>query len=247
MEESMKPIPDPQPRDPAWTGLYRVGGVTAFILVAIPLIQLAVFAAAPPPLEGTASDWFTLFQQNAILGLLGFEILLVIYSLLSVVLSLALFASLRHEARSLSALFLVSSLIGALAFVAARPAFEMLYLSHQYAAATTETEKVIFLGAGEAMVAAFHGTAFWVSYLLGSVTGFLVGAAMLRGRIFSKATAYLRIGSAAFDFGIFVPGIGLYISILSVLLLMAFHVLVGLRLLRLSSEASYPSVGSEAA
>jgi len=57
---------------------------------------------------------------------------------------------------------------------------------------------------------------------------------MFRSGVFSKTTAYLRIGSAVFDFGIFIPRIGLYISILSVLLLMAFHILVGRRLLRLA-------------
>lgn len=229
----MNPTANAQSSDPAWRGLYKTGGVTALVLVAIPLIQLVIFIVAPPPLEGTAAEWFTLFQQNAILGLLGFEFLLVIYSLLSVVLSLALFAVLSPGARSLSALFLVSSLIGAIAFVLARPGFEMLYLSHQFTAAPTEAEKTVFLAAGEAMVTAFHGTTFWVSYILGSITGFLVGAAILRTRVFGKVTAYLRILSGIFDFGIFIPGIGLFISVFSVLLLMAFHILVGRRLLQL--------------
>jgi hypothetical protein len=109
----------------------------------------------------------------------------------------------------------------------------MLYLSHQFTAASTEAQKTVFLAAGEAMVAAFHGTAFWVSYILGSITGFLVGAAILRTSVFGKVTAYLRILSGIFDFGIFIPGIGLFISIFSVLLLMAFHILVGRRLLQL--------------
>jgi len=221
----------------AGSGLFKTGGVIALVLVVIPLVQLVVFVVSPPPLEGTAAEWFTLFQQNALLGLLGFEFLLVIYSLLSVVLSLALFAALRREARSLSMLFLVSSLIGAIAFVLARPAFEMLYLSHQFTAAPAEAQKTIILAAGEAMVAAFHGTAYWVSYILGSITGFLVGAAILRASVFGKVTAYLRILSGIFDFGIFIPGIGLFISVISVLLLMAFHVLVGRRLLQLPSKA----------
>jgi hypothetical protein len=233
----MNPTAESQTRDPAWGGLYRTGGVTALVLVAIPLVQLVVFAVAPPPLEGRAVEWFALFQQNAILGLLGFELLLVIYALLSVLLSLALFVALRPAARSLSALFLLSSLIGAVAFVLARPAFEMLYLSQQYTAAPNEAQQTVILAAGEAMVAAFHGTAFWVSYILGSITSFLVGAAILRAGVFGKVTAYLRILSGIFDFGIFIPGIGLFISVLSVLLLMAFHVLVGRRLLQLASRS----------
>jgi hypothetical protein len=129
----------------------------------------------------------------------------------------------------------VLSVIGGMAFVAARPALEMLSLSQQYAAATTDAHRAAVLAAGETMVAIFHGTAFQVSYLLGSVTGFLIGAAMLRSDVFSRATAYLRIGSSVFDFGIFIPGIGLYISLLSVLFLLAFNILVAHRLLQLGS------------
>lgn len=241
----MKANADPHSSDPPWDGLYKTGGIAALILVAIPLVQLVIFTVAPPPLEGTAAEWFALFQKNAILGLLSFEILLVIYSLVSVVLSLALFVALRPAARTLSTLFLASSLIGAVAFIAARPAFEMLTLSHQYAAATTDAQRGVYMGAGEAMLAAFRGTAFQVSYILGSVTGFLVGAAILRSRVFSRATAYIRIGSGILDFGIFIPAIGLFISILSVLLLLAFHVLVGRRLLQLSSRGSESSLKSE--
>ena len=86
------------------------------------------------------------------------------------------------------------------------------------------------------MVAIFHGTAFQVSYILGSITGFLIAAVMLRSGIFSKTTAYLRIGSSVFDFGIFIPGIGLFISLLSVVFLLVFNIMVARRLLQLSSS-----------
>jgi hypothetical protein len=114
----------------------------------------------------------------------------------------------------------------------------MLYLSNQHAAATTEAQRAALLAAGEAMVAVFHGTAFQVSYILGSITGLLIAAAMLRSDVFSRATAYLRIGSSALDFGIYIPGIGLFISLFSVLFLLAFNLLVGRRLLQLGSSAS---------
>lgn len=202
-------------------------------MVAITLTQFASFAIAPPPLEGNAGDWFAFFQKSAALGLLGFEALLVVYALLSILVAVALFAALRPASPSLAALFLVLSVVGSIAFVAARPAFEMLSLSKQYAEATTEAQRAAVLAAGEAMVAIFHGTAFQVSYFLGSITGFLIGAAMLRSNIFSRATAYLRIGSSVFDFGLFIPGIGLFISLLSVVFLLAFNLVVARRLLQL--------------
>jgi hypothetical protein len=203
-------------------------------MVSITLAQFVVFAAAAPPIDGSAADWFALFQKSALLGLLGFESLLVIYALLSVLVSVALFAALRRAGQSLAVIFLVLSAIAGIAFVVARPALEMLSLSNQYSAATTVAQKATALAAGEAMVAIFHGTAFQVSYVLGSITGLLIAAAMLRSRVFSPTTAYLRIGSSVFDFGIFIPGIGLYISLFSVVFLLLFNILVARRLLQLS-------------
>lgn len=225
---------DIHPAHNEWHGLYRAAGISAAAMVAITLAQFVVFATVPLPLEGTARDWFALFEQNAWQGLLGFEGLLVIYALLSVVVSLGLCAALMPASRSLAILFLGLSVISGMAFVAARPVLEMHSLSSQYAAATTEAQRAALLAAGEAMVAVFHGTAFQVSYVLGSITGLLIAAAMLRSGLFSRTTAYLRIGSSVFDFGLFLPGIGLYVSLLSVVFLLAFNVLVARRFFQLS-------------
>ena len=232
----MNPLAGAESTDSNWNGLYKVGGVAALIMVAITLAQSVSFIVAPPPLEGNAGDWFALFQKSAFLGLLGFEVLLVIYVLLSVLVSVALFAALRPASQSLAVLFLVLSVIGAMAFIVARPAFEMLSLSNQYSAATTDVQRSAILAAGEAMIAIFQGTAFQVSYILGSITGLLIAAAMLRSSVFSRTTAYLRIGSSVFDFGLFIPGIGVFISLLSVMFLLVFNILVARRLLQLGSS-----------
>jgi len=232
----MNPHADAEYADSNWHSLYKIGGAAALLMVAITLAQFVVFIVAPPPLEGTATDWFALFQKSAVSGLLGFESLLVIYALLSILVSVALFAALRPVSQSLTALFLVLSVIGGMAFVVARPALEMLSLSNQYSAATTDAQRAAILAAGETMVALFHGTAFQVSYILGSITGLLIAAVMLRSNVFSRTTAYLRIGSSVFDFGIFIPGIGLFISLLSVVFLLVFNILIARRLFQLGSS-----------
>jgi len=219
-----------------WKTLYRVGGIAALIMAAITLTQSVLFIVSPPPYEGTVVDWFALFEQNAFLGLLGFEALLIVYVLLAVLVSLALFVALRRTSPTLTAIFLLLSIMGSMAFISARPAFEMLFLNNQYAAATTDAQKAAFLAGGEAMIALFHGTAYQVSYLLGSLSGFIIAAVMLGSGIFGKAIPYLRIASSVLDFGIFVPTIGLYISLFSVLFLLLFNILVGQKLLRLGKE-----------
>lgn len=224
--------------DPRWKLLYQLGGAAALSMVSIIVIQLIVFMTAPPPLEGTAIDWFNLFQKNKLIGLVDFELLMVVYTILAIPLTLALYFALRQTDQAFATLFVALSLVGVVCFIAARPAFEMLYLSNQFAAATTEAQKAIFLAAGEAKLATFHGMAFQISYFLGSINGLIVSLVMLKSRVFSKATAYVRIASSVFDFGLLVPVIGIFLSIFSVLFLFAWNIMVARRLFQLARSSA---------
>jgi len=237
MKTSENKINPNQEMESDWKPLHVIGGICSLLMVAIILGQFIVFLSAPPPLEGTAGDWFALFQQNKFMGLLAFELLMVVYVILSVPLAVALYTALRKTDQSFAFIYLALSLVGAVCFIVARPAFEMLAISQQYAAATTEAQKFIFLAAGETLVAVFHGTAFQVSYILGSINGLILSMIMLRSNVFSKATAYARITSSVLDFGIFVPTIGLYLSLFSVLSLLIWNIIVALRLLKLGRES----------
>ncbi len=225
---------NPEITDLAWKPLYKLGGVSALMMVTIIIIQIIVFIVAPQPLEGTVVDWFNLFQNNKLVGLIDFELLMIVYVFLSIPITLSLYILLRQVDRSFTAVYLVLSLIGVMCFIAARPAFEMLSLSNGYAAATTDAEKAMFLSAGQSLIATFHGTAFHVSYMLGSITGLVISLAMLRTNIFSKATAYLRIASSVFDFGLYIPTIGIFISIFSVVFLFIWNIMIARRLFQLS-------------
>ncbi len=217
--------------DPNFRQLYRIGGVAAALLVAITVLHSSVFFVVGLPT--TIIEWFELFQRSALSGLLAFELLLVVFVVLSVPLVLAIYAALRHANPSLMAIYVALGLVGAAAFMASRPAFEMLSLSHGYAAATTDAQRAAFLAAGESTFAVFKGTSFWVSYILGSIGGLVLSIVILRSAVFSKATGYLRLASSVLDFGIFVPTVGLFIALLSVFCLLGFNILVALRLLQL--------------
>ncbi len=217
-----------------WSPLYRLGGVAAGLLALLTVLHTGVFFVAGLP-ENVA-EWFALFQRSPLLGLLAFELLMVVFVLVDVPVVLALVAAHWRSSPTLAALYLAVSLVGVVAFVAARPAFEMLALAQGQAAAS-DAERGAYLAAGQMALATFHGTAFWTSYVLGSLGGLLVAAAMLRSHMFGRTSAYLRIASSVLDFGLFVPGIGLFVSLGSVLCLLAFHVLVARRLLQLACGA----------
>jgi hypothetical protein len=55
------------------------------------------------------------------------------------------------------AVYVGLSLVGIMAFIVARPAFEMLSLSDGYAAATSDAQRSAYLAAGEATLAVFPG------------------------------------------------------------------------------------------
>ncbi len=212
--------------------LYRTGGIAAALMVLLTLLHSGVFFVVGLP--ATILEWFQLLERSALGGLLASELLLVLYVILSIPFALAVYTALRKASPSLMAIYLVFALVGTMTFIASRPAFEMLSLSHGYAAAATDAQRAALLAAGESTFAAFKGTAFWVSYILGSISGLVLSAAILRSTIFGRATAYLRIASSLLDSGLFVPTIGLFISLFSVFSLLAFHVLMARRLLQMA-------------
>ena len=132
----------------AWKPLYRVAGVAALIMVVFIPIQSIVFVASPPP--STVLGWFTLFQNNRLLGLLDMDLLLIVDQILMGLVFLALYAALRRTSPSFMAIALTLGLGGIVTYFASSTAFNMLSLSDQYAAATTDAQRSLFLAAGQA-------------------------------------------------------------------------------------------------
>ena len=145
--------PDALATDPRWNWLYRIGGAAALFGVAMIPIQLIIFIVWGQP--ETALGWFTLFQDNELAGLLAFESLFVVNAVIGIATTLALYVVLRRINESLMTIALALGFLEAVAFIVARPTLDMLYLSNQYAAATTDAQRAALLAAGEAMLATF--------------------------------------------------------------------------------------------
>jgi diadenosine tetraphosphate (Ap4A) HIT family hydrolase len=217
-----------------WNKLYQVAGVSALLTAILIVIQMVVFILFPPP--GTAIEIFTLFQDNTLLGFLALDLLYVIDNILLIPILLALYVTLRRT--NLTAMLIAAALgfIGIAALIASNPAAGMHTLSGQYAAAGTDTQRAIFLAAGEAMLTGYTGTAYHVSLILGSVALVIISIVMLRDGHFNKATAIMGILANVLALGLYVPNYGTYILLFSVLFLLAWYVLIAWNLIRLGQS-----------
>lgn len=229
-------VTDAQATDPTWNSLYRVGGAAALFGVAMIPVQFIVFMTWSPP--NAIAGWFALFQSNKLAGLLAFEGLFVLNSVFGIATTLALYVALRRVNESWMAIALALGLVETIAFIMARPAIEMLYLSDQYAGATTEAQRILFLAAGETLWATFHGTAFHVGYNIFSVYFLIVPLVMLRSNLFSKGTAYVGLVAALLNWGLYVPVLGLVLSMLSVVPLATWNILIARKLFQLGQDIS---------
>lgn len=214
--------------------IFRGAGIAALAAAVLTPVSIAVFAIWPPPYDGTAKEWFDLFHDNALLGLVSLDLVFVVISALMIPVMLGLFFALREVRPGPVLIAAVLYLVGAAAFFATNTSVEMLDLSHRYAAATTEAQRIAVLGAGEAMLATFDGTAFHFNYILGQLAGIVFGLVMLRSELFGKRIAYLMIVGNAFGFLLYLPSVGLTLSAISGIILWLWMIAVGRRFLQLS-------------
>lgn len=223
--------------DSRWMGLYKVGGWAGIVMILIIPIQAARYMVFPPP--STVIGYFTLFHANWLVGLLDLDLLLVIDNLLLILIYLALYAALKRANESLMAIGLVLSLIGIAAYFPSNTAFEMLSLSNQYAAATSEAQRNALLGAGQAILAIYAGTAFNVYYVLNAIALLIFGIVMLRSNTFSKTHSYFGIAAGAL---MIIPStagtIGIVFSMLSLVPWTVWLILFVRRLFQLARTSS---------
>jgi hypothetical protein len=218
--------------DANWGWLYRVGGTAALIMLVLIPIQMIVFFVWTPP--SAVIDWFTLFQKNRLAGLLAMDLLLIVDYVLTGLVFLAIYAVLRRTSQSFMAIALTLELVGVATYFASTTAFEMLSLSDQYAAATTDEQRAMFLAAGQTMLAIWQGTAFDVSYILSALAALIVAVVMLRSNIFSKVTAYVGIVASVLMFAPPTVGtIGVVFSLISLVPFVVWLILVARRLFQL--------------
>ena len=197
-----------------WRTLYRIAAAAAVVVLALVPVQMFVFLHWPPP--DTVADWFALYQQNAVVGLVDMDLLLIVDQVLIAIVCLALCVALWRVSRAWISIALLFAVVACATYIASNPAFEMLRLSHRFGAAMTPVQHLQALSAGEAMIATWLGSSFATGYVLGALAFLIISILMLRSQVFSRATGYFGLAFASFSI---VPAsagrLGLVMSLLS--------------------------------
>lgn len=227
--------------------LYRLGGVTALLVVLTALFEIGItFLPGGYTTTETVIDWFTLLQNNWFLGLRNLGLLNIVMTALGLPALFALYTAHRQVNHTFVALAVTVCFIGVAVFYATNRAFPMLDLSIRYSAATTETERGLLEAAGQGLlsVGQSHTPGTFLGFFLSEIGGILLSLVMLRGGVFSRAAAYAGIGGfgllSVFEIlSSFVPSLhdaALSIAMGGGLANMAWYILIARRLFQLGSH-----------
>jgi hypothetical protein len=225
--------------DARWKGLFKIAGIGAILTGILIPLQVVAFIVWPPPTGGVL-EWFELFRESPIIGLVSFDLVILLEEILLIPIVLGLYLLLRPGSESLMLIAAAAWFVSIALFVGSNTGFEMMALSASYAEASSGAERATILAAGQAMLTGYMemGSSFVVGYVLASIAGILVGISMLRNRIFPRLAAWAVIVANLLGLALFVPGIGVMLSIVSVVILIAWYLLVGWRLMRLENVAT---------
>ena len=211
-----------------WRGvLAAAAGGAILTAICVPL-QVALFIAVPPPASHSVGAWFDLFNKSPVIGLLSLDLLMMVEQVLAVPIILALFLTVVRAAPSATLLGAAAWLMGAILFLSSNTAFEMLALARGYSGAVS-ADQPAYIAAGQGMLASYWdmGTSFVFGYVLSAVGGILLGAALVRAGAFGRAAGWLLVVANVVGLGIFLPGVGIAVSLVSVLLLWVWYLRIG--------------------
>lgn len=219
-----------------WHSLYRIAAFAALLTVGLFFFQIVAFFVWPPP--SSVAGYFVLLRSHPFIGLASLDFLIIVDEVLAIPLALALYFSLRRIHESIVLIATALSAASIACFLIGTPALNMLYLSQQYAAATTGMEQERLLAAGLAVLSSWQGTPFQVGNVVGSIGMALLGWVMLRSQVFSRSTGYVGTLSAVVGLGMYVPKVGIFISLLSVVGMQVWYVMIALALFRLCNRTA---------
>jgi len=202
-------------------------------------------ALGPNPVN--AESWFTLLQSKKLIGLSLLSFPTHIGMILYYLTFFGLYSILKQANEAYAGLAAIFSFVGLAIVIGMNMAYPIAYLSNQYAAATTESQKILILAAGEAKIASAN-TGMNMGGLFVEIAAVIFSLLMLRSNVFGKMTAYLGIMGHGLDLTriimilAFLPeGIGAILLMIGGLPQLIWLILVGRKFMQLGLSKSVDS------
>ncbi len=180
--------------------LLRIGAVCAWGQLATIVAMTVLMAVAGPPPE-TAAELFEIREQSRLLTLARSDLVLIPLVFLYVGTMPAILWALRERTPVVAGFATLLALMAAIGVVAVDTSFSQMHLGDRWMEAGSSAERERLLAAAEALLVRdmWHGTAAYMGGILLQGGGVMVSLAMLRGREFSKVTAWTGLVGNALD------------------------------------------------
>jgi hypothetical protein len=230
----------------SWRAIFLVGGIAALLALAGTLTDIGLSmipgwetTTVPPTIQA----WFAQFQADPLLGLRNLDLLNLTIWLIEIPMILALYEAHRRTSQAYAALAAIVMLVGTAILATSNVALPMLGLSKAYTLASTDAQRLTIEAAGTALLArGAHGSlGAFMGFFVRSIGALLMGLAMLKGRVFSRAAGWVGVVGMALLLAYivgstFVPGSEAVMMALAMpggLLIIALNILVARKLLQL--------------
>jgi len=213
--------------------LFKLTNFLIIIMLLIIPLQIIIFSLYPPP--NTVEGFFELYKSNVFLGLLSLDFLYLINNTIMIILYLSLFVALYKDSPLTVLIAFILGIVGLVCYYGSNPSFEILNLSRKFFDANIN-EQIIYIAAGETLLAGYSGTSFNVYYVLNTICLLMFSYTLIKSPIFKKSVGYWALASGFFM--IIPSSVGMIGLIFSLLSLIPWMVFIGLLRLEYKNNLS---------
>lgn len=227
-----------QPQKDPYLTLAHTGGWLAFVQASTVVFAIVGYFIWPHVFgDHDAGQVFAGIQQSPAVYFMRLDPIVLIGTLLQLPVFLGLWAVLRKTHAGVATLGLAVGFLSTAASLTIRPLIELYSLASLHEAAATPEMQTMYLAAGEALLAQFHGTAWAVSIMCGGLAAMLFAWVMRKTQAFRPATFWAMLLSGSGALLVLIPVVGIIaLFLLGTVVGVAASILCGWDLLRFSQS-----------
>lgn len=252
-----EPPTDSPPTASRHNFLLKVGAVAAILAALIRknisaeyylLREFGILTTGPTVAPDTATDWFSLLQDQPGLGLVMLDIFDVIYFCIVVFVFVGLCGAFWKTSPEVAGLITTIGVVGAVLSIIPNQCIGLLQLSNQWAAAGTPEQRAMYEAAGEALLAIYgagtvhQNIAIYLSDIFVPLAALGFAVLMQHDPRFKKSTSTLGIVANGIlltkvPLLLIAPALVFIAPSFSAVFLLVWYVLVGIQMWRASKVA----------